>query len=63
VQSIPKRRQSPGDHKLMNAILDLAVARFVQLQNTEEDEAELWRSKLQAVRNLYGFLSQVIPYQ
>jgi len=59
----PKRRQSPGDHKLMNAILDLAVARFVQLQNTEEDEAELWRSKLQAFRNLYGFLSQVIPYQ
>ncbi|WP_048857326.1 type I restriction endonuclease subunit R [Paracidovorax citrulli] len=59
----PKRRQSPGDHKLMNATLDLAVARFVRLQNTEEDEAELWRSKLQAFRNLYGFLSQVIPYQ
>lgn len=59
----PKRRQSPGDHKLMNAILDLAVARFVQLQNTEEVEAELWRSKLQAFRNLYSFLSQVIPYQ
>ncbi|UUC94373.1 type I restriction endonuclease subunit R [Comamonas sp. C11] len=59
----PKRRQSPGDHKLMNAILDQAVARFVQLQSTEEDEAELWRGKLQAFRNLYGFLSQVIPYQ
>lgn len=59
----PKRRQSPGDHKLMNAILDQAVARFVQFQNTEEDEAELWRGKLQAFRNLYSFLSQVIPYQ
>lgn len=59
----PKRRQSPGDHKLMNAILDQAVARFVQLQNTEEEEAELWRGKVQAFRNLYGFLSQVIPYQ
>ncbi|HNV89479.1 MAG TPA: type I restriction endonuclease subunit R, partial [Thauera aminoaromatica] len=59
----PKRRQSPGDHKAMNAILDQAVARFVQLQNTEEEEAELWRGKLQAFRNLYGFLSQVIPYQ
>ncbi|KFB66763.1 type I restriction endonuclease [Candidatus Accumulibacter vicinus] len=59
----PKRRQSPGDHKTMNAILDQAVARFVQLQNTEEEEAELWRGKLQAFRNLYGFLSQVIPYQ
>jgi type I restriction enzyme R subunit len=59
----PKRRQSPGDHRAMNAILDQAVARFVQLQNTEEEEAELWRGKLQAFRNLYGFLSQVIPYQ
>jgi type I restriction enzyme R subunit len=59
----PKRRQSPGDHKVMNAILDQAVARFVQLQNTEEGEAELWRGKLQAFRNLYSFLSQVIPYQ
>lgn len=59
----PKRRQSPGDHKAMNAILDQAVARFTQLQNTEEEEAELWRGKLQAFRNLYSFLSQVIPYQ
>ncbi|MCP5199067.1 MAG: type I restriction endonuclease subunit R [Gammaproteobacteria bacterium] len=59
----PKRRQSPGDHKTMNAILDQAVARFVQLQTTEEEEAELWRGKLQAFRNLYSFLSQVIPYQ
>ncbi|MFA5549617.1 MAG: type I restriction endonuclease subunit R, partial [Porticoccaceae bacterium] len=59
----PKRRQSPGDHKAMNAILDQAVARFVQLQNTEEEEAELWRGKVQAFRNLYSFLSQVIPYQ
>jgi type I restriction enzyme, R subunit len=59
----PKRRQSPGDHKAMNAILDQAVARFARMQNTQEDEAELWRGKLQAFRNLYGFLSQVIPYQ
>jgi len=58
-----KRRQSPGDHKAMNAILDQAVARFVQLQNKEEEQAELWRGKLQAFRNLYSFLSQVIPYQ
>lgn len=59
----PKRRQSPSDHKAMNAVLDQAVARFSHLQSTEEDEAELWRGKLQAFRNLYGFLSQVIPYQ
>lgn len=59
----PKRRQSPGDHKAMNALLDQASARFKQLQDTEEEEAELWRGKLQAFRNLYSFLSQVIPYQ
>lgn len=59
----PKRRQSPGDHKAMNATLDQAVERFKNLQATEEEEAELWRGKLQAFRNLYGFLSQVIPYQ
>jgi len=59
----PKRRQSPGDHKAMNALLDQAVARFRQLQDSEEEEAELWRGKLQAFRNLYSFLSQVIPYQ
>jgi type I restriction enzyme R subunit len=59
----PKRRQSPGDHKSMNSLLDQAVARFSRLQNSEEDEAELLRGKLQAFRNLYSFLSQVIPYQ
>lgn len=59
----PKRRQSPADHKNMNALLDLAVARFTRLQNDEEEEAELWRGKIQAFRNLYSFLSQVIPYQ
>ncbi len=59
----PKRRQSPSDHKAMNAILDQAVARFAQLQASEEEEAELWRGKMQAFRNLYSFLSQVIPYQ
>jgi type I restriction enzyme R subunit len=59
----PKRRQSPSDHKTMNAILDQAVARFADLQKYEEVAAELWRGKIQAFRNLYGFLSQVIPYQ
>lgn len=59
----PKRRQSPTDHKNMNVILDQAVARFQDLQEREEEEAELWRGKTQAFRNLYAFLSQVIPYQ
>jgi type I restriction enzyme R subunit len=59
----PKQRQSAADHEAMNAALDPAVERFKHLQRGNEDEAELWRGKAQAFRNLYGFLSQVIPYQ
>ena len=59
----PKERQSAMDHKTMNAALDPAVDRFKALQAANDDEAELWRGKLQAFRNLYVFLSQVIPYQ
>jgi type I restriction enzyme R subunit len=59
----PKQRQSAADHQAMNAALDPAVSRFSARQRENEDEAELWRGKLQAYRNLYGFLSQVIPYQ
>jgi type I restriction enzyme R subunit len=39
------------------------VSRFTVLQRDEEEEAELWRGKVQAFRNLYAFLSQIIPYQ
>lgn len=59
----PKERQSAGDHKLMNATIDPAVDRFKALSESNEEEAELWRGKLQAFRNLYAFLSQIIPYQ
>jgi type I restriction enzyme, R subunit len=59
----PKQRQSVQDHQAMNAALDPTVSRFTVLQREREDEAELWRGKAQAFRSLYGFLSQVIPYQ
>ena len=59
----PKRRQSALDHQTMNAALDPAVSRFTVRQNDNEAEAENWRGKVQAFLNLYGFLSQVIPYQ
>jgi type I restriction enzyme R subunit len=59
----PKARQTASDHRDMNAILDPAVDRFRTLLDANEDEAELWRGKLTAFRNLYSFLSQVIPYQ
>ena len=58
-----KARQNFTDHKAMNAALDPAVDRFRGLQQTNEDEAELWRGRLWAFRNLYAFLSQIIPYQ
>ncbi len=59
----PKQRQSAADHQAMNAALDPAVSRFTTFQTENEEEGELWRRKVQAFRNLYGFLSQVIPYQ
>jgi len=59
----PKQRQSAADHQAMNAALDPAVSRFSARQRENEDEAELWRGKLVAFRNLYAFLSQVVPYQ
>jgi type I restriction enzyme, R subunit len=59
----PKQRQSVQDHQALNAALDPVVSRFAVLQTEHENEAELWRGKVQAFRNLYGFLSQIIPYQ
>lgn len=59
----PKARQTAADHRDLNAILDPGVDRFRQLMDSDADAAELWRGKLTAFRNLYSFLSQVIPYQ
>ncbi|MEH2318848.1 type I restriction enzyme subunit R domain-containing protein [Nostoc sp.] len=59
----PKQRQSPADHQAMNAALDPAVDRFCVLHNDQSEAAKIWRKKLTAFRNLYAFLSQIIPYQ
>jgi len=59
----PTARQSAADHRAMNAALDPAVDRFAAMLEENEEEAELWRGKVQAFRNLYSFLSQIIPYQ
>ncbi len=55
-----KEVQTPSDHAKMNAIIDPAVGRFKAL---DEDESEEFRGLLITFRNLYSFLSQVIPYQ
>ena len=56
----PKAAQSPSDHAMMNSFLDPAVGRFRQLDEQAQDE---FRGLLNTFRNLYGFLSQVIPFQ
>lgn len=56
----PKREHSASDHRVMNALLDVVLQRFGE---REEHEQEEFRGQLTAYRNLYAFLSQIIPYQ
>jgi type I restriction enzyme R subunit len=54
------RRDPTGqDHRLMNAVLDRCVARFLDAEETVQ--AEL-RGQITAFNNLYAFLSQIMPY-
>jgi type I restriction enzyme R subunit len=55
-----KRDHSATDHRVMNSVLDSVVQRFL---DKEEPEQEEFRGQLTAYRNLYAFLSQIIPYQ
>lgn len=55
-----KRDHSAADHRLMNAVLDLVVQRFGEREEQQQDE---FRGQLTAFRNLYAFLSQIIPYR
>ena len=55
-----RRDHSATDHRVMNAVLDSVVQRF---KAREEEEREKFRGQLKAYRNLYAFLSQIIPYQ
>ena len=54
-----RRDPSGQDHKQMNAILDRCVARFAPREEADQEE---FRGQLIAFRNLYGFLSQILPY-
>jgi len=54
-----RRDHSGQDHRLMNAILDRCVERFGDLDEPVRDE---FRGQLTAFRNLYSFLSQIMPY-
>ncbi|MEM9667015.1 MAG: type I restriction endonuclease subunit R, partial [Bacteroidota bacterium] len=54
------RAHSANDHRAMNAVLDAIVARFLE---REDEDQDAFRGQLTAFRNLYAFLSQIIPYQ
>ena len=54
-----RRDHSGWDHKAMNAILDGCVERFKKL---DEPVREEFRGQLTAFRNLYAFLSQIMPF-
>lgn len=56
----PRRKETVHDHAEMNGVLDQAVERFKEFS---EDKREEVKTLLVNFRNMYGFLSQVIPYQ
>jgi len=56
----PRKYQTSSDHAKMNACMDPAVKRFNELDKTAQEE---FRRTMTAFRNLYAFLSQIIPFQ
>ncbi len=55
----PSKNHLVTDHPKINAILDAVVQRFT---SRKEEEQEQFFKQLTAYRNLYAFLSQIIPY-
>lgn len=55
----PRQTQTTADHAKMNACIDPAVGRYNALEQRVKEE---FRSVLVAYRNLYSFLSQIIPF-
>lgn len=47
------------DHRELNAVLDKAIDRF---KEKTDEEKETFKKQLTEFRNLYTFLSQIIPY-
>ena len=55
-----RRALTKADNGLLYSIVDKAAPRFEALSNEQQEE---FRGKVGAFRSLYGFLSQVIPFQ
>jgi type I restriction enzyme, R subunit len=56
----PKANQTYADHGTLDALLQPAVNRFNELSSEKQ---EAFKGLLVAFRNLYSFLSQIIPFQ
>ncbi len=56
----PAKQHAATDHARMNACIDPATRRWDLLEDTQREE---FRNTAVAYRNLYAFLSQVIPFQ
>lgn len=56
----PRRKETVHDHAKMNGVLDKAIARYNDLPEEEQDD---FKGLCVNFRNMYGFLSQVLPYQ
>jgi type I restriction enzyme R subunit len=52
-------KQTNNDHAQMNRIIDIAVVRYKDKDETQREE---FRSTLVSFRNLYSFLAQIIPF-
>ena len=55
-----RRDNTPGEHKQLDAIITKAVERYKGLADEAQED---FKGKLVSFRNLYVFLSQIIPYQ
>ncbi|MDM8535288.1 type I restriction endonuclease [Desulfobacterales bacterium HSG17] len=56
----PKKKQSIADQSKLYACINPAVERFKQLDKENQEE---FRKVVAAFKNLYAFLSQIIPFQ
>lgn len=56
----PKTSLTGVEHKKLNSLLDPIVEKYKTLQDPEKEQ---FKNQLTSFRNLYLFLSQVIPYQ
>jgi len=55
-----KPARGKDDHSRLYVYTDPAVGRFEEI--TDEQQREEFRGQLTAFRNLYGFLSQIVPF-